>query len=72
MPNPGILRATGRGLPECTPVCYKQLMRKWMNDRLKRRKKAGDGASKEPAKAPEPLQPKYYDNEPAAAEEVRA
>ena len=53
-------------------MCYKQLMRKWMNDRLKRRKKAGDGASKEPTKAPEPLQPKYYDNEPAAAEEVRA
>jgi len=53
-------------------VCYKQLMRKWMNERLKRRKKAGDGSSKEPTKAPEPLQPKYYDNEPAATEEVRA
>jgi len=47
-------------------------MRKWMNERLKRRKKTGDSASKEPTKAPEPLQPKYYDNEPAAAEEVRA
>ncbi len=70
--TPGILPATGRGLPEYALVCYKQLMRKWMNERLKRRKKAGDGSSKEPAKAPEPLQPKYYDNEPAAAEEVRA
>ena len=41
-------------------------MRKWMSERLKRRKKAGDGPTKEPSNAPEPLQPKYYDNEPAA------
>jgi predicted kinase len=40
-------------------------MRKWMSERLKRRKKPGDDA-KEAAKALEPLQPKFYDNEPAA------
>ena len=37
-----------------------------MSERLKRRKKAGDGPTKGPSNAPEPLQPKYYDNEPAA------
>ena len=41
-------------------------MRKWMSERLKRRKKAGNGSTKETAKAPEPLQPRFYDNEPAA------
>src|SRR5208282_18439 len=45
-------------------------MRKWMSERLKRRKKPGDGSSKEATKAPEPLQPRFYDNEPAAAAEV--
>ena len=45
-------------------------MRKWMTERLKRRKKPGDGSAKEATKAQEPLQPKYYDNEPAAAPEV--
>ena len=37
-------------------------MRKWMSDRLKRRKKGGEAGSKEKVAAPEPLQPKYYDN----------
>jgi predicted kinase len=41
-------------------------MRKWMSERLKRRKKPGEGA-KEATNAPEPLQPKFYDNEPAAS-----
>jgi predicted kinase len=41
-------------------------MRKWMSDRLKRRKKPGDSSSKEATKAPEPLQPRFYDDEPAA------
>jgi len=36
-----------------------------MSERLKRRKKPGDG-DKEATKAPEPLQPKFYDNEPVA------
>ena len=39
-------------------------MRKWMSERLKRRKKAGDGPSKETTQAPEPLQPRFYDDEP--------
>jgi len=43
-------------------------MRKWMSERLKRRKKAGTGAAKEVsnAPAPEPLQPRFYDDEPTA------
>ncbi len=41
-------------------------MRKWMSERLKRRKKPGDSSTKEATKAPEPLQPRFYDNEPAA------
>jgi predicted kinase len=40
-------------------------MRKWMTERLKRRKKPGDGPSKEATNAPEPLQPRFYDNEDA-------
>jgi predicted kinase len=40
-------------------------MRKWMSDRLKRRKKSGDSSGKEATKAPEPLQPRFYDDEPA-------
>jgi predicted kinase len=44
-------------------------MRKWMSERLKRRKKPGEGSAKEAsgAPAPEPLQPRFYDDEPAAA-----
>jgi len=37
-------------------------MRKWMKDRLKRRSK-GAAAAKERTPAPEPLQPKYFDND---------
>ncbi len=60
----GILCATGRGLPLHRCLCYKRYMRKWMGDRLKRRKKGGEGA-KDSAKAnaPEPLQPKYFESE---------
>jgi predicted kinase len=47
-------------------------MRKWMSERLKRRKKTGDGPAKEATNAPEPLQPKYYDNEPAEPQEAAA
>jgi hypothetical protein len=53
-------------------------MRKWMNERLKRRKKGTSGSAKDAAKAPEPLQPKYFENDlagkPAAepAEQVPA
>src|SRR6202795_1890774 len=41
-------------------------MRKWMTERLKRRKKPGEGSTKEATNAPEPLQPRFYDNEAAA------
>ena len=39
-------------------------MRKWMTERLKRRKKPGESSAKEATNAPEPLQPRFYDNEP--------
>src|SRR5271167_166120 len=38
-------------------------MRKWMSERLKRRKKEPEKAGAEPA--PAPLQPAFYDTEPA-------
>jgi len=56
--------------PSCAGVLKASYMRKWMSERLKRRKKAGDGSPKEASNAPEPLQPKYYDNEPAAPPEA--
>jgi predicted kinase len=49
-------------------VCYKPEMRKWMSERLKRRKKepAKTGAEAPPA----PLQPAFYDEQPAKTESV--
>src|SRR5262252_5736280 len=41
-------------------------MRKWMSDRLKRRKKEPQKAGTEPA--PAPLQPAFYDVEPSPPE----
>jgi predicted kinase len=49
-------------------VCYKPEMRKWMSERLKRRKKEPEKAGAEPAQAP--LQPAFYDTEPAHAEPI--
>jgi predicted kinase len=40
-------------------------MRKWNRERGKRRKKDGEGQPKQKANAPVPLQPKYFDIEPA-------
>jgi predicted kinase len=55
-------------------VCYKPEMRKWMSDRLKRRKKEPEKAGGEAAQAP--LQPAFYDTEPlhsqSAAEVTQA
>jgi predicted kinase len=51
-------------------VCYKPEMRKWMSERLKRRKKEPEKAGTEAAKAP--LQPAFYDNEPANPEPLTA
>ena len=48
-------------------------MRKWMRERLKRRKQSDAGTPQEKATAPQPLQPKYFDNEapePQSAREV--
>jgi predicted kinase len=47
-------------LPVHMSVCYKRCMRKWMKDRIKRRPKRGSDST-EQAKAPEPLQPKYFE-----------
>ena len=49
-------------------MCYKPEMRKWMSERLKRRKKEPEKAGAEPAQAP--LQPAFYDTEPAHPEPV--
>jgi predicted kinase len=46
-------------------------MRKWMSERLKRRKKAADEHAREGTKAPEPLQPRFYDDEPAPPPQKR-
>jgi predicted kinase len=60
--------------PHIAPVhiCVLQVryMRKWMSERLKRRKKPGEGSPKEANTAPEPLQPRFYDDEPAAPSAV--
>jgi predicted kinase len=47
-------------------VCYKPDMRKWMSERLKRRKKEPEKAGTDPA--PAPLQPAFYDTEPVQPE----
>jgi predicted kinase len=51
------------GLPQTASLCYKPYMRKWMRDKLKRRKKSEDDAGTKPA----PLQPAYFEAEPGAA-----
>ena len=62
------------GLPTGARVCYKRYMRKWMAERLKRRKKTQDKKSQEPAQAP--LQPAYFDadssHQPGQDERERA
>jgi predicted kinase len=47
-------------------VCYKPDMRKWMSERLKRRKKEPEKAGTDPAQAP--LQPAFYDTKPVHPE----
>lgn len=47
-------------MPVHTSMCYKRCMRKWIKDRTKRRPKRGSDSA-EQAKAPEPLQPKYFE-----------
>ena len=56
-------------LPATPSLCYKPSMRKWMSERLKRRKKAPEKPPAEAAQAP--LQPKYFDaHESGAAPEA--
>jgi predicted kinase len=43
-------------------------MRKWIRERVKRRKKGDDAAPREQTNAPVPLQPKYYESEAATPE----
>ncbi len=57
----GILGAKGQRLRPGAWVCYKRYMRKWMRDRMSRRKKGDGSAPKEPGNAPVPLQPKYFE-----------
>ena len=47
-------------------MCYKPDMRKWMSERLKRRKKQPEKSGADPA--PAPLQPAFYDTEPVQPE----
>lgn len=49
-------------------MCYKPYMRKWMSDRLKRRKKTKEKEPKPSEPAQAPLQPAYFDAESAPAE----
>jgi predicted kinase len=51
-------------LPQGVSVCYKPEMRKWMRERMKRRKKAPETGKGEAKAAP--LQPAYFDAEAAA------
>jgi predicted kinase len=59
-------------LPHPALVCYKRYMRKWMSERLKRRKKGGETPAEDGSKKQEPLQPRFYDDEPAAVEAAPA
>ena len=72
MPHPNPSRHGARIAPACAGVLQVRYMRKWMSERLKRRKKPADSSTKEATKAPEPLQPRFYDDEPAAPTKVPA
>src|SRR5882672_11180074 len=64
----GIRTAIVRRLRRSVPVCYKRYMRKWMRERMTRRKKGDGTPTKEQANAPVPLQPKYFEASEAAPE----
>jgi predicted kinase len=50
-------------------LCYKPYMRKWMSDRLKRRKKSQSSKPAEPAQAP--LQPAYFEADAPPADSIQ-
>jgi len=58
------MRNKQSGLPLHRFLCYKPDMRKWMRERLQRRKKKSPEQKEQPA--PPPLQPAYFDAEPEA------
>ena len=68
----GIRTATVRRLRRSAPVCYKRYMRKWMRERMTRRKKGDGSPTNEAANAPVPLQPKYFEASESAPEAVAA
>src|SRR5437667_4423710 len=49
-------------------MCYKPYMRKWMRDKLKRRKKSSEETEAKPA----PLQPAYFESGPPEVEVARS
>ena len=57
----GIRAATAGRLQHSAPVCYKRYMRKWMRERMTRRKKGDASPTKDQANAQVPLQPKYFE-----------
>src|SRR3954463_10794178 len=64
-PDDTIVLSPNHELPLSVSICYKPHMRKWMRDKLKRRKKSPEeqSASTQPA----PLQPAYFESEPQQA-----
>ena len=65
----GVVPQAVSTLPAAPSMCYKPYMRKWMSDRLKRRKKPKEAKPSEPAQAP--LQPAYFDADSAPPEPVK-
>jgi predicted kinase len=61
---PMVLAATD-ALLASPSLCYKPSMRKWMSERLKRRKKPAEKDATEAG--PAPLQPKYFEGEASTA-----
>ena len=53
-------------------MCYKRYMRKWMRERITRRKKGDGTPEKDKANAPLPLQPKYFEAQEPAPEATPA
>ena len=57
-------------MPNTTQVCYKPVMRKWMRDRLKRRKQKTQEQPQASDSVQEPLQPAYFEAEAAPEPEI--
>ena len=68
----GIRTATVPTLRRSARVCYKRYMRKWMRERITRRKKGDGTPEKDKANSPVPLQPKYFEAQEPAPEATSA